>query len=58
MPHSMLPAMEKLSSHTMFFFSARYVNSAITRADTPAVSRGYQFPGKEKAPLPEMNAPK
>ena len=57
MPMSILPAMEKLSSHAIFFFSARYTNSAIADADTATTTSGVQSPTQVNSPSPDTNAP-
>ena len=57
MPMSILPAMEKLSSQAMFFFSARYTNSAITADYTATTISGVQSPVQVNSPSPDTNAP-
>ena len=57
MPQSMLPAIEKLSSHSMCFFSARKVNRAMTAADTATTASDVQEPEKENSPFPETKEP-
>ena len=57
MPASILPAIEKFSTHVMCFFSARYTNSAITPADTAATSSGVQSPEKVNRPFEEIKPP-
>ena len=58
MPASMLPAIEKFSTHVMCFFSARYTNSAITPADTTATASGVQSPEHVNRPFDEINQPR
>ena len=57
MPASMLPAIEKFSTHVMCFFSARYTNSAITPAETAATASGVQSPEKVNRPVAEEKPP-
>ena len=57
MPMSILPAIEKLSSQAMFFFSDSYTNSAITAADTATTISGVQSPVQVNSPSPDTNAP-
>lgn len=57
MPASMLPAMEKFSTHVSCFFSASHTNSAITAAETAATISGVRLPVKVKRPFPETKPP-
>ena len=57
MPMSILPAIGKLSSQAMFFFSDSYTNSAITAADTATTISGVQSPVQVNSPSPDTNAP-
>ena len=52
MPISMLPAIEKLSTHARFFFSERYMNPAITSPETNTTISGIKLPENENRPPP------
>ena len=50
MPTSMLPAMEKLSSQAIFFFSAKWVKTAIARAEKASVTSCRYWPVQMSEP--------